>query len=297
MFLRNPGASVRALVVLLAPAIAAPALALPLVNGGLVPSANLISGADAAASAAINAGTGVGGTIPSIYSITGWTVVDNPRNVGGWQNNLMYVVSDGNTFSREGAGLNAAQQNGRRNWTLFGTPGQTVNSVDGSGWYISSDGDPAYSGSITQLLTGLTAGTKYDVSFWQAAGQFDCYKEGANCIDGTYNQATTNWWEVGFGGVVQSSRTMAKAANAPVSAWQKEVLTFVAAGSTAMLEFMANGTPGNQPPTALLSAISVTPQDTPPEPPTGVPSPLGVLGCGAAFAFSRRLRRRLGARR
>jgi hypothetical protein len=120
----------------------------------------------------------------------------------------------------------------------------------------------------------------------------------ANRISGgTFNQATTNGWEVGFGGEVQSSRTMAKAANAPVPAWQKEVLTFVAAGSAAMLEFMANGTPGNQPPTALLSAISVTPQDTPPEPPTGVPSPLGVLGCGAAFAFSRRLRRRLGARR
>jgi hypothetical protein len=284
--------SIRLLVVLLSPAVAAPALAVSLVNGGLVPSNNLL-----APSAGINAGTGVGGTIPSIYSLPGWTVVDNPRNVGGWQNNLMYVVSDGNTFSKEGAGLNAAQQNGRRNWTLFGTPGQTVNSVDGSGWYIASDGDPAYSGSIRQELTGLTGGTTYDVSFWQAAGQFDCYLEGSTCTDGTYNQATTNWWEVGFGNEVQSSETIAKAANAPVSPWQRQVLSFVATGSTAMLEFMANGTPGNQPPMALLSAISVTAQDTPPVPPEIVPGPLGVLGCGAAFGFSRRLRRRLGARR
>ncbi|MFN9619280.1 MAG: hypothetical protein ACK55X_06170 [Synechococcaceae cyanobacterium] len=172
-----------------------------------------------------------------------------------------------------------------------------MNSVDGSGWYISSDGDPAYSGSITQLLTGLTIGTIYDVTFWQAAGQFDCYLEGGTCTDGTYNQATTNWWEVGFGNEVKSSETIAKAANAPVSPWQKQVLSFMASGSTAMLEFMANGTPGNQPPTALLSAISVTPQGTPPNPPSSVPGPLGVFGCGAAFGFSRRLRRRLGARR
>lgn len=282
------------------PALAGPALALPLVNGGFVPSANLLSGPDAAPSAGINAGTGAGNTVPSIYSITGWTVVDNPRGVGGWQNNLMYAVSDGNTFSKEGAGLNAAQQNGRRNWTLFGTPGQTVNSVDNSGWYIASDGDPAYSGAIEQLLTGLTAGTTYDVTFWQAAGQFDCYLENGQCIDGTYNANTTNWWEVGFGGTIQSSQTIAKPANAPVSAWQKQVLSFVASGSTAMLQFMANGTPGNQPPMALLSGVKVDPQGTPPQPPnppSSVPGPLGLAGCAAALGVSRRLRRRLRVHR
>lgn len=275
-------------------------MAVSFLNGGLVPSANLITGPNAAASAGINAGTGTGNTQPSIYSIPGWTVIDNPRGVNGWQNNLMYSVSDGNTFSKEGAGLNAAQQNGRRNWTLFGTPGQTVNSVDNSGWYIASDGDPAYSGAIQQLLTGLTAGTTYDVSFWQAAGQFDCYLENGQCFDGTYNADTTNWWEVGFGGTTLSSQTIAKPANAPVSSWQKQVLSFVASGPTALLEFMANGTPGNQPPMALLSGVSVTAQNgpNPPNPPTtAVPGPLGVAGCAAAFGLSRSVRRRLRDRR
>lgn len=291
-------AAARLLPILAVSAFAGPALALPLSNGGFVPSPNLLSGADAADSAGINAGTGVGNTVPSIYTIPGWTVTDNPRNVGGWQNNLMYVVKDGNTFSKEGAGLNAAQQNGRRNWTLFGTTGQTVNSVDGSGWYIASDGDPAYSGSLSQVLTGLTTGTTYDVTFWQAAGQFDCYLDNGTCTDGTYNQATTNWWEVGFGSTVKSSQTISQLANAPVSSWQKQVLSFVASGPTAMLEFMANGTPGNQPPTALLSGVTVTPQNQPPNPPTAsVPAPLGVLGCGAAYGLSRRLRRRIGAGR
>lgn len=293
------------LLAVLPAAFAGPAMALPLVNGGFKPSDNLISGPKAAASAGINKGTGDGGTKPSIYSIPGWTVTDDPKNVSGWVNNLMYVVSDGNTFSRYGAGLNAAQQNGRRNWTLFATgASQTVNSVDGSGWYIASDGDPLFSGSIKQELTGLTSGTIYDVTFSQAAGQFDCYLEGSTCTDGTYNANTTNWWEVTFGTETQSSQTIFKQANAAVSDWQQQVLSFTASGPTAILEFMANGTPGNQPPVALLSGVSVTPQGTPPTPPdpptppspSAVPGPVGLLGCGALFGVSRSLRRRLRAR-
>lgn len=278
------------------PALAGPAMALPIDNGGFVPSSNLT-----APSAGINKGSGDGGTIPSIYSIPGWEVTDNPKKVPNWVNNLMYVVSDGNTFSKYGAGLNAAQQNGRRNWTLFASgPSQLVNSVDGSGWYIASDGDPLFSGSIKQELTGLTAGTTYDVTFSQAAGQFDCYLTagpGSSCVDGVYNADTTNWWEVTFGTSTQSSAVMSKTANAPVSVWQQQVLSFVAAGPTAFLEFMANGTPGNQPPVALLSGVSVTPQGTPPTPPTtSVPGPLGAVGAAAAFTMSRALRRRIRTR-
>lgn len=200
------------------------------------------------------------------------------------------------------AGLKTTRQNGRNNWTLFGTPGQTVNSVDGSGWYLASDGDPAFSGSISQTISGLTAGSTYDVTFYQAAGQFDCYFNSTNttCTDGNYNQPTTNWWEVTFGGLTQNSQVISKGANDPVSAWQKQVLSFVASGTSATLEFMANGTPGGQPPTALLSAISVDLQGSvtpPPTPPGGgtesAPGPLGIMGAGAAFGFGRRLRRRL----
>lgn len=285
------------------PGLATPAAAVGLVlNGGFVPSNNLVSGPDAAPSAGLNVGTGVGGTVASIYSIKDWTVTDNPRGVSGWQNNLLYVVSDGNTFSKEGAGVNAARQNGRNNWTLYGTTGQTVNSVDRSGWYLASDGDPAYSGSIKQTLSGLTAGSRYDVTFYQAAGQFDCYLNANNttCTDGNYNQNTTNWWEVSFDGTTQNSSVISKGANDPVSAWQKQVLTFVAGGSTAVLEFMANGTPAAQPPVALLSAITVELNGggSPPTPGPGgsteaAPGPLGIMGAGAAFSFGRTLRRRL----
>ena len=223
-----------------------------------------------------------------------------------------------------GYGLNAARQNGRKNWTLFGAPTQEVHSVDGSGWYIASDGDPKYSGSISQQIDGLTIGNDYKVEFWQAAGQFDCSfnYDYSTCSKGPYNLPTTNWWEVTFGSETKSSTVMNQAKNANVSPWQKQVLTFTAQATSAMLSFLANGTPGEQPPTALLSAISVTgPGDTPPpeeDPPTGpggptpppseppsppaphvpptvdaVPGPLGILGAGMAFRVSRSLRRRM----
>jgi len=299
----SPSAGLVLLVAI--PAIATPSLAQNVVvNGGFVPTFPS-DYPNPTPSAGINAGTGDGGTFPSRVTFQGWTVTDNPQNVSGWVNNLMYVVSDGNTFSRHGAGLNAAQKNGRRNWTLFSTgPTQTVNSVDGSGWYIVSDGDPQFSGSIKQELTGLTSGTTYDVKFSQAAGQFDCYLENNTCTDGLYNANTTNWWEVTFGGNTQFSQTISKAANAPVSGWQEQVLSFVASGSNAVLEFMANGTPGAQPPMALLSGVSVTPQGSPPSPPdppippapSAVPGPLGLLGLGTFFGVSRSMRRRLRAR-
>lgn len=292
-------------------------------NGGLVPSDNLRTGPKAAPSAGINKGTGVGGTIPSIYSIPEWTVTDNPKNVGGWVNNLMYSVSSGKTFSRYGYGLNSARQNGRKNWTLFGAPTQEVHSVDGSGWYLASDGDPKYSGSISQEIFGLTVGDEYKVEFWQAAGQFDCsfnYNYTV-CEKGPYNQPTTNWWEVTFGGVTQNSTVISQPKNANVSPWHKQILTFTANAASMMLSFLANGTPGEQPPTALLSAISVTgpgdtppPDEDPPDTPDGptppndnpsipppfvppsvdeVPGPLGILGVGAAFQVSRSMRRRI----
>ena len=43
-------------------------------------------------------------------------------------------------------------------------------SPDG-GNFVESDGDLGYSNSIYQTINGLTAGTSYDVSFYQAAGQ------------------------------------------------------------------------------------------------------------------------------
>lgn len=215
-------------------------------------------------------------------NIPGWTVTDNPNKVSGYVNNLMYVVSDGNTFSAEGGvGMNAKGDNQRKSWTLFGTPGQTVNSVDGSGWYIASDGDPKYSGSISQTVSGLTVGSEYKVSFSQAAGQFDCNfgsksDRSSICLEsGIYFGATTDLWRVTFGNSTQDSTLMNLASQAPVTPWQQQTLTFTADSPTQVLSFLAVGTPAAMPPTALLSGVSVEP----------VPEPLTILGSVAALGF------------
>lgn len=250
-------------------------------NGGFVP-ANMPAGIRS--SGINNPASGV--------IISNWTITDNPNNIPGFVNNLMYVISDGNTFSQEGGvGMNQWGQNQRKSWTLFNTPGQTVNSVDGSGWYIASDGDPLYSGSISQTLTGLTVGEQYNVSFSQAAGQFNCNfgsisAPSSSCVEGgIYSGATTSRWQVSFGGTTQLSTLMNQASQAPVSPWQSQTLSFTATSSTQVLSFLAIGTPGAQPPTALLSGVSVTPFSSAP-----VPEPTTILGSIAAIGFMTKLR-------
>lgn len=219
-------------------------------NGGFIPSSSIGS----FLSSGIN-------NPDSPVTITDWVVKDEDAG-GASFNNLMYVVSDGNTFSRYGAGMNQAQLNGRRNWTLFSTSGQTVNSVDGSGWYIASDGGDSWNGRISQTLNDLTPGNQYIVSFSQAAGQFDCYISGGTCTSGGYFGQTNNNWRVGFGDSItttnfQDSDVIVHPSQAPVSAWQSQSMTFTATSSTQVLSFLSQGTPDGQPPTVLLSGVSV----------------------------------------
>ena len=219
-------------------------------NGGFVPSSSIGS----SLSSGIN-------NPDSPVTITDWVVKD--EDAGGVNfNNLMYVISDGNTFSRYGAGMNQDGRNRRRNWTLFSNPGQTVNSVDGSGWYIASDGGDSWNGRISQTLNDLTPGNQYIVSFSQAAGQFDCYISGGTCTSGNYFGDTNNNWRVSFGDSIattsfQDSDVIAHPSQAPVSAWQSQSMTFTATNSTQVLSFLSQGTPDGQPPIALLSDVSV----------------------------------------
>ncbi len=161
----------------------------------------------------------------------------------------------------------------------FYSAGQTVNSADGSGWFLASDGayGPASpTAAISQQLTGLTAGKNYTVSFFQASAQ----QQG-------FNGDVTAGWNVSFGGNSQLSTVMNHASQAPVSAWQKQTLEFTADSSTQLLSFLATGSPVGQPPFSLLSGISV--EETPP--PTAVPTPAllpGLLGFGMTILRKRK---------
>ncbi len=139
-----------------------------------------------------------------------------------------------------------------------------VTSPSGSGWFIAADG--AYgageSYTVSQTLSGLTAGKQYVVSFWQASGQ-----------QREFDGDSTSGWLVGFGGSTASSAGMNHASKAPVSGWQKQELTFTADSANPVLSFLAQGSPAGQPPFALLSDVSVK------EIPTPALIP-GVIGLG-----------------
>lgn len=71
--------------------------------------------------------------------------------------------------------------------------GLPATSPDG-GNFVEADGDPNYSSTISQTLTGLTVGQAYAVSFFQAAGQ-----------QAGFTGPTTEEWKVGLGSDYQYS--------------------------------------------------------------------------------------------
>jgi hypothetical protein len=193
-------------------------------------------------------------------------------------------------------GLNATGGNTLRLYS----PGQVVNSADGSGWFIGADGG-IYQGTISQQLRGLTVGTRYDVSFYQAAGQQQNYGGDTNNVwavnlGGTftytgllsaYYAPNTNPFN---GGVTQYSTPMFHASRDPVSAWQKQTLTFTATSTNPLLSFLAQGSPSGVPPFSLISGVAVEPS---PISTTSVPEPFTMIGTLIGGTVALRLRKKL----
>ncbi len=144
-------------------------------------------------------------------------------------------------------------------------------SPDG-GNFVGADG--AYqTEAITQSITGLTAGEHYDVAFdWAGAQQSG------------YTGATTERWIVGLG--AQSiSTAVAHNPNHGFTGWMHETFDFTATGSSETLSFLAQGTPGGEPPFSLLDGVSLS---AVPEPASWAMMVLGIGGLGA-IARRRRL--------
>ena len=146
----------------------------------------------------------------------------------------------------------------------------------GGGNIVAIDGDPTYTATISQVIAGLTVGTNYTLSFYQAAGE-----------QSGFDTATTEHWSVTFGGGAAQSSTVMNNTPAGFVAWAQQNMTFTATAVSETLTFAALGTPPTgAPPVVLLSDVSLT----------AVPEPAGVavLGFGLALLFVARRNRASG---
>lgn len=130
---------------------------------------------------------------------------------------------------------------------------------------------------LQQTVTGLTVGTTYNVSFWQAAGQ-----------QKNWYGDTTDTWAVKFGSTTKSAPTMSNPSG-NFTSWTQVTLSFVADATSMVMQFLLSGTsPGGnqQPPFALLDGITVAQGSTPvPEPAT---AGLLLAGLAGLAGFGRR---------
>jgi hypothetical protein len=116
------------------------------------------------------------------------------------------------------------------------------------GNFIAADGDSVTTplGTLSQTLTGLTAGESYTVSFWQAAAE-----------QTEHSGAVSETWRVGLGSQFISAPVMSYNGGDFVN-WAQVSLSFIATGSSETLSFESIGAPANSgPPFALLDGVSV----------------------------------------
>ncbi len=147
-----------------------------------------------------------------------------------------------------------------------------VPPLGASSYVIAADGDPDWLGSLRQTVNGLTIGDSYHLTFdWAGAQQ-----QG-------FAGPTTEKWQVSFGSSTQSTSVVSTPSQGFTS-WQSASMDFTATSTSQLLSFLAVGTPGGQPPWALISNVSMT----------NVPEP-GTMGflsvAGLVFAGWRRHRR------
>ena len=144
------------------------------------------------------------------------------------------------------------------------------------GNFLSADADPAFAVTISQTIANLVLGTQYTISFYQAAA-----------AGPGVTVATTDQWQVSFGGTTQMSTLMTVPIGGVVN-WMTQTLTFTATAAviaSPVLSFMAKGGPVGLPPMALLDGITIT----------AVPEPVSIAVFGLGLAGLTALRRRRAA--
>jgi hypothetical protein len=135
-------------------------------------------------------------------------------------------------------------------------------------------------GALTQLITGLTVGAAYQLTFDYAVGQQAGFG-GSN---------TNNYWLVGFGKTIDGSMDFASTAPMTIaqggfSGWQTATMTFTATSTSEFLGFLASGGTTGAPPFMLLDNVAMSAKV--PEPAT-LSLMLGGIGLIGFMARRRR---------
>jgi hypothetical protein len=195
--------------------------------------------------------------------LSDWSGTCAPQNCSG-------TLSPGSILIRgtNGAYFNPSYTSGiGLYWNGIGDPGTSGNE-------IGLDGDSNYVQTIFQTVSGLIVGQNYQLQFYQASAQ-----------EHSFSGATTEQWQVTFGGSTQTSTLMNTASHGSTP-WTLVTMEFTATATSQVLTFLSLGSPHGEPPIDLLADVSMY-EDVP------EPASVALVGVGlvAVWATARRRRR------
>jgi len=211
--------------------------------------------------------------------------LDNNTTATGWTNagvtdsrpNAFNFIIDANADLSPGGGFNS-ELGTIWVWGPQFSPDPSPNGFRGSGdgtYFLGGDGAYA-TGPVSQVVSGLTAGEQYELSFVWAAAQF------TDVLDRPFQSG----WKIQFGSEVTDTETVTVASRG-FADWRAFSHVFTASSMVQTLTFLATGGPATVPPFSLLDSVVLKSTNTPPPVPEIDPaSALSALAfCGGCLAW------------